>query len=84
MQSHFGGDVFERFHLKVRCTHPGFDCTERMFNRLAAQWDFAWVVTETLLHTLKYGFVFPSLDPALFAGSAFIFDRATRASGRPV
>jgi hypothetical protein len=36
MQGYLGGDMFQCLHLEVCVTHPGFDGSEGMFDRLTA------------------------------------------------
>jgi hypothetical protein len=60
VQRHFGADVFERFHLEVRRSHPRLYRAEGVLDSLAAQAHLVRVPVEPRLHSLKDGFVLPS------------------------
>ena len=60
MQRHFGTDVLECFHLKVRRSHPRLYRTERMLHSLAAYAHLVRVPIQLRLHGLKDGFVLPA------------------------
>ena len=76
--------MLQCLHLEVRRTHPGFDRTERMLDRLAPQRDFIGPLIEPLLYALEDGFVLPPPNATLFAGGALGLDRAASTSIRPV
>ena len=59
VQSHFGADVLERFHLEVRRSHPRLYRAEGMLHSLAAHAHLVRVPIEPRLHGLKDGFVLP-------------------------
>src|SRR5437879_4800520 len=84
VQSHFGADVLERFHLEVRRSYPRLHRAEGMLHSLAAHAHLVRISIEPRLHGLEDGFVFPTRDPALLASRALALQRARRTGGRPI
>ena len=53
VQRHFGGDAWQRLHKEMGCSHPRFDCPERMLERLAPLAHFFWMLVEPALHSFE-------------------------------
>jgi len=53
VQRHLGRHPWQRLHQKVRCAHPGLDCSEGMLDRLAPLAHFLRTLVEPALHRLK-------------------------------
>src|SRR5271155_1629112 len=84
VQRHFGGDAWQRLHEEVGCSHPRFDCSERMLDRLAPLAHFFRVLVEPALHGFENMLMPPARDPSFLAGGAAVFDGAARAGIGPI
>jgi hypothetical protein len=67
VQRHFGGDLRQRLHQEVGCSHPGLDRAEGMLDRLPSLAHLLRVRIEPALHHLENVLMLPSLDPSLVA-----------------
>ncbi len=70
---------FERLHLEVGRTHPGFDRPEGMLDGFAPLAHLLRMRVEPPLDGLEDFFVFPAGNPALLARGAGQLDRAVLA-----
>ena len=84
MQRHLGADSFQRLHLEVGISHPGFYGSERVLNRFTPQPHFLRVLIKALLDSFKNMFMFPASNPALFCRGALFFDDTELAGVSPV
>ena len=84
MQGHLGGNLFQRLHLEVGCSHPGLDGAEGMLNRLAALAHLLRVLVKSLLDNFKNMFLLPAGKPSLLARGASILDDTTLAGIAPI
>ena len=72
MQRHLGGNPWQRLHQEVGGAHPGFDCAERVHDRLASLAHLLRMLVEPTLHGFENVLMLPSGDVA---------DRATAFDG---
>src|SRR6516162_7789185 len=66
------------------CSHPCFDCPERMLDRLAPLAHFFGVLVEPALHSFENMLMLPARDASFLAGSAAVFDGAVWAGIGPI
>jgi len=79
VQRHFGRDIGQPLHQKVRRTHPHLQRGERMLDGFAAHTHGLRVLIEPRLRGLDDVFVFPAFDAALVGRCALILERACAA-----
>ena len=82
VQRHLGGDLWQRLHQEVGCSHPGLDRAEAMLDRLPSLAHFLRVLIEAALHRLENVLMLPSLDPSLVALGAVVLGRDCRGGRR--
>ena len=63
MQGHLGANPFQRLHLEVGRSHPGFDGAEGMLDGFASPAHRLRMLVEPPLDSLKHMFVLPSGAP---------------------
>ena len=70
MQIHLGTNVFQRLHLEVRWTQPGFDRAEGMLDSATADAHAVRHTINTLFHRSQHFLVLPSTQSAILADGA--------------
>ena len=65
MQRHFGGDLWQRLHQKVRCPHARLHGPERVLGSLASHTHSLRLFVEPPLHRFRDMLVLPARDAAL-------------------
>lgn len=73
MQAHLGTDMIIGPGEKVRRPHPGFDCTEGMFDRTLTHKHSVRHFRQLSLHDFEHVFMLPSSDAPLLSRCAFVF-----------
>src|SRR6202040_4430384 len=84
MQRHFGGDLRQRLHQKVRCPHARLHGSEGVLGSLTPHTHGLRVFVEPPLHRLRDMLVLPSRDASLLARGALMLDGAAATGARPV
>ena len=84
MQTHFGADLGQSLHEKVRRPHPRFKRTERMLDGLPPDARSLRHLVQSSLHRLQDVLVLPARDAPVFSSRTLRFDRAFRTCGGPV
>jgi hypothetical protein len=77
VEAHLCSDFFEGSGLEVGGAHPGLEGAERVFDGRAADAHALRRAVQPVPHGVDDGFMLPALDPALLAGRALGFQRAS-------
>ncbi len=60
MEAHFGGDFVEGTRQEMRGTHPGFQCSKRVFDGRASILHHLWLGIDPALAVIEDLFMIPA------------------------